>query len=107
MRSSHKCDHAVDPSVALYARERIDNTAKQHRLGKLRDGQRQIGERQIPAYSAVSPEVFENTAVKAKRIHLASGPRPSFVYWFRAGGAGVAGAGGLGAGAAGGAVQAL
>ena len=95
------------PVVRTCTRERIDNTAKQHRLGKLRHGQRQIGECQEPAYSAVSPKVFENTAVKAKRTHLASGPRPSFVYWFRAGGAGVAGAGGLGAAAAGGAVQAL
>ncbi len=68
------------PVVRVDTRERIDDTAKQHRLGKLRHGQGQIGERQEPAYSAVSPKVFENTAVKAKRIHLASGPCPSFVY---------------------------
>lgn len=97
------------PIACVDAGERIDDTAKQHRLGKLGHGQGQIGECQGPAYAAVSPKVFENTAIKAVGIHLAPGPRPSFVYWLFAGGAGAAGAGGLGAGAAvaGGAVQAL
>ena len=59
--------------VFLRARQHVDDAAEQHRFGKLRDGQRNVGERQEPAQSAVRSELFEYAAVKAKITHAGKG----------------------------------
>ena len=77
-------------AASLRAGQRVDDAAEQHRLGKLRGGQRHIRQRQRPCQSALGPEQSENAAIKTKNAHvrisieMSTSTRQIAAYGFRA-----------------------
>ena len=56
-------------SARLCAGERVDDLAEQHRLGELRDRQREIGDGQEPAEPPLLPEQPQHPDIQANEFH--------------------------------------
>ena len=54
---------------ALGPAEGVDNSAKQHRLGKLGQGQCDVGEGEQPGEAPVRPELFKDAQIKTHKTH--------------------------------------